>query len=216
MGLENCYLFSRLEADDLARLRQIIRTKHYPEGSTLFYAGEMPGKLRLIESGVVRVSKHDAAGNEIVLADFRADDLVAEMAHFENIPYPATARCETDVVLYEIDFEAFKRRFLNRPELALGVIRSLTGKIKQLENVIRSTLIDDARTRLARYLLENADALAQTTQKQIASKIGLAPETVSRIMQRFKARGWVEKRAGKIVLSDTEALKSVLGESGED
>ena len=213
MGLEHCFLFSRLRNDDLAELRKITRLKSYPKGSILFYAGETPGKLRLIESGTVRVSKHDASGNEIVLADFRANDLVAEMAHFEAIPYPATARCESDVVLYEIDFDAFKNRFLNRPEVALGIIRSLTRKIKQLEEVIRRTLIDDAQTRLARYLLEHADALEQTTQKRIASQIGLTPETVSRILRRFKERGWVEIRARKIVLSDPEGLKSFLDES---
>jgi len=79
--------------------------------------------------------------------------------------------------------------------------------------VIRRTLIDDARTRLARYLLEHADALGQTTQKQIASQIGLAPETVSRILRRFKESGWVEIRARKIMLSDREGLGRVLDET---
>jgi len=213
VGLENSYLFSRLKAEDLAQLRQITQKKRYPAGAILFYAGEQPDRLRLIESGIVTVSKHDAAGNEIVLANFRANELVAEMAHFENIPYPATARCETDVVLYEIDFEAFKSRFLNRPETALGIIRSLTRKIKQLEEVIRRTMIDDAQTRLARYLLEHVDALPHTTQKQIASQIGLTPETVSRIIRRFKDKGWVEVRARRIVLRDAVRMKGLLDET---
>lgn len=213
MGLEHSYLFSRLQQEDLEQLRKITQLKTYPKGAILFYAGERPDKLRLIESGVVRVSKHDAAGNEIVLADFCANDLIAEMAHFEGIPYPASARCETDVTLYEIDFEAFKTRFLNRPDLALGIIRSLTRKIKQLEEVIRRSLIDDAQTRLARYLIEHADALADMTQKQIASQIVLTPETVSRILRRFKEKGWVEVRSRKIVLIDREGLKSVLDET---
>jgi len=213
MGLEHCYLFNRLEADDLAQLREITQVKSYSEGSTLFYAGERPGKLRLIASGVVQVVKHDTAGNEIVLAHFRADDLVAEAAHFENIPYPATARCVTDVTLYEIDFEAFKSRFLNRPEVALGIIRSLTYKIRQLEAVIRRTSVDDAQTRLARFLLEHADALPMPSQKQIASQISLTPETVSRIVRHFKARGWVEVRARKILIIDPEGLKSLQDET---
>ncbi len=213
MGLEHCYLFSRLQAVDLAALRKITRVKSYPKDTILFYAGEQPDKLRMIESGVVRVSKHDASGNEIVLGDFRANDLVAEMAHFEEIPYPATARCESDVVLYEIDFEAFKSRFLNRPELALGIIRSLTRKIKQLEEVIRRTLIDDAQTRLARYLFEHADVLGHTTQKQIASHIGLTPETVSRVIRQFKEKGWVEVRSRKIVLIGREELERFLSET---
>jgi len=213
MRLEQCYLFNRLEEDDLSQLREITQVKSYPQGTILFYAGERPGKLRLIESGVVQVVKHDTAGNEIILADFRANDLVAEMAHFEGIPYPATARCETDVTLYEIDFEAFKSRFLSRPDVALGIIRSLTHKIKQLEAVIRRTSVDDAQTRLARYLLEYTAVLPATTQKQIASQIGLTPETVSRIVRRFKERGWVEVHARKIVIVDAKGLRSLLDEA---
>ncbi len=213
MALEHCYLFSRLRADDLAQLQKIAHLKSYAAGSILFYAGETPDKLRLIESGTVRILKHDAAGNEIVLADFGTNELVAEMAHFEQIPYPATARCETDVTLYEIDFEAFKSRFLNRPEIALGIIRSLTRKIKQLEAVIKRTSVDDARTRLARYLLENTAMLPKTTQRAIAQQLGLTPETVSRILRGFKESGWVEIRARKIVLTNPEGLKSVAGEA---
>lgn len=213
MGLEQCYLFSQLQESDLAELRKITKTKSYPKGAVLFYAGQKPDKLRLIESGTVRILKHDSSGNETVIADFHANDLVAEMVHFEEIPYPATARCESDTVVHEIDFDTFKRRFLQRPELALGIIRSLTRKIKQLETVIRRTMIDDAQTRLARYLLAHADRLAQTTQKEIASQIGLAPETVSRVIRRFKDNGWVEVRARKIALTDTAGLKKLADET---
>lgn len=210
MGMEQCYLFSRLQADDLTQLQEITAQKSYPAGTILFYAGETPGKLRLIKSGTVQIVKHDNAGNEIVLSDFHANDLIAEMAHFEGIPYPATARCKSEVELYEIDFDDFKNRFLGRPELALGLIRSLTRKIKQLEGVIRRSLIDDAQTRLLRYLLEHADVLAQMTQRQIASQVVLTPETVSRILRRFKEKGWVEVRSRKLVLRDREALRRLL------
>jgi len=212
MGIEECYLFAQIQGEDLAALERITLLREYPAGTVLFYAGETPQKLLLIHRGKVRVIKHDSVGNEIVLADFKANELVAEMAHFEGIVYPATARCETDVVVYEIDFKAFKTGLLNRPELALQIIRSLTQKIKQLESVISQTLIDDARTRLARYLLKNIDTLADTTQKQIAARIMLTPETVSRILRQFKDEGWVEVRSRKIVVTDPEGLGKVLDE----
>lgn len=212
MGIEECYLFGQMQGEDLAALERITLLREYPAGTVLFYAGEMPQKLLLIHRGKVRVIKHDSVGNEIVLADFKANELVAEMAHFEGIVYPATARCETDVVVYEIDFEAFKTGLLNRPELALQIIRSLTQKIKQLESVISQTLIDDARTCLARYLLKNIDTLVDTTQKQIAARIMLTPETVSRILRQFKDEGWVEVRSRKIVVTDPEGLGKVLDE----
>lgn len=213
MGLETCYLFSRLDNDDLAQLSTISMRRSYTQGSILFYAGDKPKTLRLIETGTVRIFKHDAAGNEIVLTDFGANDLIAEMAHFEAIPYPATARCESDVTVYEIDFEAFKQGFLNRSEISLGIIRSLTRKIKQLEEVIRRALIDDAQTRLARYLIEHSPELSRLTQKEIASRIALTPETVSRVLRRFKENGWVAVERKRIVLKEQGALKALMEET---
>lgn len=214
MGLETCYLFSRLDNDDLSQLSTISMRRSYARGSVLFYAGEHPKTLRMIESGTVRIFKHDAAGNEIVLTDFGSNDLIAEMAHFEAIPYPATARCESDVTVYEIDFEAFKQGFLSRSEISLGIIRSLTRKIKQLEEVIRRTLIDDAQTRLARYLIEHSSELSRLTQKEIASHIALTPETVSRILRRFKENGWVGVERKRIILKEREPLTSLMAENG--
>jgi CRP/FNR family transcriptional regulator, dissimilatory nitrate respiration regulator len=210
LSLEQCYLFNRLDTDALAQLQAITVETHYPKGSTLFYAGEMPRRLLLVHSGSVQVSKHDASGNEIVLTRFHANDLVAEMAHFEAIPYPATARCIDDVTLYEIDFSAFKAHFLANPELSLNIIRSLTRKIKQLESVIHRGLVDDARTRLARYLLEHRTALDKVTQREMARQIFLTPETVSRLIRTFKAEGWVDVRAREVIVTDAEGLASVL------
>ena len=211
MGFKTYYLFHHLHDEDLKALHAISMRRTYVKGTILFYAGETPTTLRLIQSGTVRILKHDAMGNEIIVKDFSQNDMIAEMAHFEDIPYPATARCESDVIVYEIDFESFKERFLNRSEIALGIIHSLSRKIKHLEGVIQRTLIDDAPTRLARFLIEHTDELNLLTQKEIAAHILLAPETVSRILRRFKENRWIEVKAGKIILKNLEALKSAAG-----
>lgn len=210
MGLEKSYLFSRLTPDELSLLKSVTKEKSYRARSILFYAGEMPKTLHIVQEGRVKIYKHDEKGNEIHLAYFNPDDMIAEMAHFEGIPYPATARCESDVRVYEIDFEAFRAQVLSNPGLSFQIIRSLTRKIKQLETLIQGSLVDDAPTRLARFLVENHTKLDSFTQRKISEILMLAPETVSRALRHFKTDGWVEVRQKKLAILDLNALKTFL------
>lgn len=210
MPLSTSYFFHQLSPEELAFLQSITKTKRYPEGEILFYAGESPRVLHILEEGIVKIYKHDSAANEVHLAYFHPSEMIAEMAHFEAIPYPATARCETDVQVHEIHFETFKGYLSENPKLAFHIIRSLTQKIKQLESIVQRSLIDDAPTRLARFLLEHDQSLSTITQRKIANYLVLTPETVSRIIRRFKAEGWVEVVDKKLTLLDPESVRNFL------
>lgn len=212
MGLEQNYFFSRLSPETLAFLQTITHIRHYSKGNILFYAGDFPKLLHVIDSGIVKIFKHDPNGNEVHITFFHPTDMIAEMAHFESIPYPATARCESDVRVFEIQFDAFKSHFMEDSYLAFQIIRSLTGKIKQLEGMIHRSLIDDAQTRLARFLLDNESTLPSLTQRQIAELLTVTPETISRILRRFKSNNWIRIDNKKLYLSDPKGLSRLLSE----
>ena len=86
---------------------------------------------------ITEVFKHDTEGNELILGTFHPQELIAEMALFESLPYPATARCMSEVLLFEVDFELLKEYLFKHPQLILPMIHSLTKKIKRLESVLR-------------------------------------------------------------------------------
>jgi CRP/FNR family transcriptional regulator, dissimilatory nitrate respiration regulator len=210
MGLEKSYLFNQLSSSELAYLHSITKTHTYPKGSILFYAGEMPKDLHVLDEGIVQILKHDPNGNEIHIAYFHPSDMIAEMAHFESIPYPATARCESDIRVFEINFEAFKSYLLDNPKLSFAIIRSLTRKIKQLESIVHRSLVDDAQTRLVRFIIDHEKTLSMFTQRKISELVSLTPETVSRIIRRFKEKGWVEVKQKKLYALNLNALGALL------
>jgi CRP/FNR family transcriptional regulator, dissimilatory nitrate respiration regulator len=210
MGLEKSYLFNQLSLSELAYVRTITQTRTYPQGSILFYAGEKPTVLHVLDEGIIKIYKHDPNGNEMHLAFFHPSDMIAEMAHFESIPYPATARCESDVQIFEINFEAFKSYLLDNPKLTFAIVRSLTRKIKQLESIVQRSLVDDAQTRLARFIVEYEKSLFTFTQRKIAEFLMLTPETVSRIIRQFKEKGWVEVKQKKLYPLNLNGLQKFL------
>ncbi|MBD3788847.1 MAG: Crp/Fnr family transcriptional regulator [Campylobacterales bacterium] len=208
MNLRDIDLFSEFESEELEFLATITKTRKYSQGNIVFYAGEIPKSLLVLSKGSIEVYKHDNGGNEILMGTFHPHELVAEMALFESIPYPATARCLSDVTLFEIDFDAFLEHLLKNPKLILPIIHSLTRKIKQLEGVLRYALIDDAPRRLARFLVDHENSVMQMTQRSISQHLRLAPESTSRILRTFKQKGWVEIRQKKLYLIDARALSA--------
>jgi CRP/FNR family transcriptional regulator len=210
MGLEKSYLFNQLSSSELVYLHSITQTRTYSKGTILFYAGELPKVLHVLDEGIVQILKHDPNGNEIHIAYFHSSDMIAEMAHFELIPYPATARCESDIRVFEIHFEAFKSYLWDNPKLTFAIIRSLTRKIKQLESIVHRSLVDDAQTRLARFIIEHEKNLPIFTQRKIAELVLLTPETVSRIIRRFKDDGWVEVKQKKLYPLNLNGLQKFL------
>ncbi|MDM5271504.1 Crp/Fnr family transcriptional regulator [Sulfurovum sp. zt1-1] len=208
MEIKDIDLFSTFDQSSLDFLSTITKKRTYQKGNILFYAGEKPRSLLILMQGSVEVYKHDTEGNEIVLGTFYPQELIAEMALFESIPYPATARCLSNVTLFEIEFDTFNKYLYKHSHLILPIIHSLTRKIKHLEGVLRYTLIDDASKRLARFLIDHEHQLLHLTQRNIAQRIKLTPESTSRIIRTFKEKRWVEIRQKKLYLLDVEALKT--------
>jgi CRP/FNR family transcriptional regulator len=204
--LRDIAFFENLSEDDLKKLATISRKRTFSKGEVLFYEKDEARFLTLLTDGVLKVYKTDPKNNEIVLHHFTPGSLVAEMAVFENIPYPASAAFETDGSVIEIDFVKFKKDFMCHPEIAFNFFKSLTQKIKYLEGVIALNIVLDSTARLAKYICENDNALCMK-HTQLAQILHMTPETLSRLFKKFHKLGFIEKDAkGKYKIKDREAL----------
>lgn len=212
MNLKQTGLFASLDNETLGLLKSVARSRIYDAGKILFYAGEQPKQFLILAHGKVEVFKHDKTGNEIIIGEFNAPSLIAEMATLERTTYPATARCNSGVEIYEIDLADLEPYiFQNSSPLARVLINSLTKKIKHLESVLKYATISNASARTASFLLDNEQQLSMLTQRKIASNIMLTPEGLSRILKRFKEQGVVEVKAKKLYIANRAKLLEIMG-----
>ena len=204
--LKSIDFFENLDDKELELLLSIARKRVFSQGEILFYEKEQPRYLTMVLEGIVKVYKIDPKNNEIVLHRFRPKSLVAEMAVFEGIPYPASAAFESDGSVLEIDFEKFQEYFLANKDIALALFRSLTQKIKYLDNVIALNVVLDSTARVAKYICEDDDAF-KMKNNQLAKYLHMTPETLSRILKKFTKLGFVTKENNSYKIVDEEALK---------
>lgn len=194
-----------------AYLKSIAKQRTLRENEILFYAGDEPKNFLLLSSGEIEIYKHDAKGNEIIIGQFQSPSLVAEMATLEQIAYPATARCKSDVEIHEIALESMRTYiYKNSSPLARVLIGSLTKKIQHLESVLKYATISNASTRTASFLIDNEHQLLNLTQRQIASNIMLTAEGLSRILKRFKEDGIVEVKSKKLYIINRNKLLEIV------
>ncbi len=212
MNLKQIGLFASLDNETLGLLRSVARSRTLNLGEILFYAGEEPKQFLILAHGEVEVFKHDKKGNEIIIGEFKAPSLIAEMATLERTTYPATARSNSDVIIYEIDLADLEPYISkNSSPLAQVFINSLTKKIQHLESVLKYATISNASARTASFLIDNEQQLSILTQRKIASNLMLTPEGLSRILKRFKENGLVEVIAKKLYIANRAKLLEIAG-----
>jgi len=203
------YLFKHLDDEQLKKLQEISFIKEFKRGELLFYEGEEPRYLYILLEGTIRVYKTDFKGNEITLHYFHPVNMIAEVANFEDFPYPATAEFETDGKVLAIDYNRFRNEFLRDPEVAFNVIKSLAYKIRILNDIIIQNLMMDAVARVAKFIDEHEDLFRELKHNKVASLLNITPETFSRILKKFKDQGIIEKRDKELIIHKDKLKKYI-------
>ena len=184
--LKNTVLFQNVDEDTIKNIESFTTHHKVVKDNIVFYEGDEPKYLYLLVKGVIKLYKTSSSHKEIVLKYFHENELIGEVANFENIPYPATAKAYSDVEFLKIDFEKLKEVILLNPSLAFNIQTSLIKKIKNLENIISTNLVLDSKERVAKYIHSHSDDFFETKNIEIAEILGVSPETLSRILKFFK------------------------------
>jgi CRP-like cAMP-binding protein len=109
---------------------------------------------------------------------------------------------------------------LDCPQLAVFFLDLLSREIDRLTADMNDLLQKDAEARLASWLLRRigaASAVHQTTgeihlterKRQIATQLGVKPETLSRLLRSLNRRGLVEVYGYRVRVLDAEGLKAL-------
>ncbi|AFL68060.1 Crp/Fnr family transcriptional regulator [Sulfurospirillum barnesii] len=190
--LKNIAIFSKLNDAQFEKLKKISVIKKYNAKEILFYEGDAPVYLYVLLQGTLKVYKTNHKGQQIFLHEFYPGGLVAELANFENIPYPATAEFMSQSEVLRIDYKALEKDFFKNPDISFEIIKSLIAKHKILIDVIQKEVILTADAKVAKFILENSELFDTLKNTQIASLLNLTPETLSRTLSKFKASGLIE------------------------
>jgi CRP/FNR family transcriptional regulator len=223
--LSRCPLFDRLPSAQLAQLATACRSMKRRKDETVVREGDPCDGFFVVTDGLVRVFKIAPDGRERTLHIVRPPHSFAEAALFHTGGYPAFASAMEDSRLILIPREPFLRMLREQPESSVRMFESLSMWMHRLLDQLETETFLNARAKLASYLLrelrrrpaESGVRRIKLSQpkKEIASQLGMAPETFSRAQADLEASGVIRVSARTIEVVDSAALETIILGGGE-
>lgn len=213
-------LFGKLPEDELLGILGNEPPHHYPRGKILFQQGDEADRFFIVLDGWVKLYRQVPSGEEAILHVFTKGDTFAEAALFNGHRYPATAEVVSDARLLSINCNYFEKHLRESPRVAMNMMASTAMHLKHLVHEIEQIKGRTSPQRLAFFLLEmcpeNSMSAVVTLPYEkalVAARLGIQPESLSRILNRLRAHG-VNSVKNQIIISDVNALRALA--AGEE
>jgi CRP/FNR family transcriptional regulator/CRP/FNR family cyclic AMP-dependent transcriptional regulator len=202
----------------LGSLLALTRRRRYGRGDVLFHQGDPGHGLHLVIAGHLKVVLLRETGEEVVLSILGPGDVAGEMALLDSAPRSATVVALEDVetaTLSRADFLGLLRR---SPETVQGLLAILARTIRRLDTEVGALRFTDLQGRLARKLLDLAQAHGRPvgdateitvalTQEELAGLIGATRQRVNKLLGCFEARGAIARQRRRIRILRPDLLR---------
>ena len=136
-----------------------------------------------------------------------------------NLPHAVDAVAETEVCLRRVSVAEFRRSLSGMPMPAQAVLHDVAMAHRQQTELAVSRLAKDAEARCAEWLLRHAQTgdkgvmavQLQQRKRSIAAQLGIAPETLSRVLRHLRERSLISGSGRTLNLVDPKGLRALAG-----
>lgn len=212
--LDGLDVFQELPAEARAALVARSRVATYPKGAVLAHAGDPIRSVIVVLHGRIKTYRSDAEGEEYLLDVLHDGEAIWHAIFRDDHVYHCSVAALGQVSVCLVPREEFLGLLEEHPTMAMGLILTIGGKLAEAEDRIMTLGIRDPRRRLAAYLMDRDRRCIgpdiSLRLDDIASSVGLRPETVSRTITAFEREGLVRRTGrGRLQVADRERLGQV-------
>lgn len=137
-------------------------------------------------------------GRQACVADYVADD-ASELISFSA--------------------DAVRRWFATLPEAARALLLDMASVHRKQAEAMLGLMVMDAEARCAQWLLQHAEPLdhgqvavpMRERKRAIAARLGIAPETLSRVLRHLRELGFISQTGSVMHLTDPGGLQRLAG-----
>lgn len=209
-------VFSGLKPEALDVLMAQSRVINLRPGSMLFRQGEPATSFFIIVEGWIKLYRITPAGDEAVLNVFAKGQSFAEAVTFTSGCYPAMASAVTCTRLILIPADHIVDCIRKMPEIAIAMIASTSQHLHLMISRVEQLTAQSGMQRVADFLIsltpcvKGPCTIALPYDKLlIAGRLGLKPESLSRVFARLRTMG-IDVRASDVVVDDAATLLDLV------
>ena len=216
--LKQVSLFANLADEDIRELMAAAKRRTFRAGEVIFHRDDPGQVLYMIKEGKVKICIISPDGQEISLAVFGKGECFGEFALLDGLPRSADAIAMEKVECYTLQRSDFHNAIMKNPKIAIQVLEALTRRLRNTDNMVEDLIFLDVYGRVAKKLLELADAHGvktddgvridvRLTQQELASMVGASRESVNKVMGYFTEKDFISTDKHRITLRRITDLK---------
>jgi len=222
--LRQADLFNSLSDQVIEQLAAGAQLSSFGRKSEIAGAGTYSPGIRLIRSGLVKLSIYSQQGQEKVIAMLDRGKAFGQAETFSGQPFHYDARSISAVELLTVSRDVVRRVSQTDIHFNRALVECLSHQFDALVRDIKYASGYTVSQRLVSFLLYRAaehsgkKAMVELafTKSALASRLGMSPESFSRTLRYLQDRGLITVRVRRIRINDVEALSDLLTESLRD
>jgi|ERR1043166_27965 CRP/FNR family transcriptional regulator len=207
--LRQCALFAGLPPHELNAIAAVTVSKFLPRGEYLFLENAPVDGFYVVQSGAIKLYRLNLKGHEQVFRVFRPVESFGEEMIVSEAGYPADASATEDSQVLLVQRNEFLVLLKTQRELSFRLLRSAGQRVCSLMGLVDDLTLKDATTRLANWLIQHCPdpesykpqrIELQMTKHLLALELGVASETLSRTLNKFRTQRLVHVQGRSLTL----------------
>ena len=212
--LNKVEIFKNLPRETAHVIDKRIRKMNFKKGEQIMSEYEKGEGVFFVQSGVVKLTKQDEKGNEMIVCIKKKGDIFAESCLFnDETNYPATGIMLQAGEIYFLHTEELEQELMASPEMAVHMIRYMSGQLREFTSIMRDIALLDVYAKTIKTIERLAEKFGKSkcnevlielplTVQEFASLIGTSRESVSRVFSKLRKEGLIDIKSKKIIILD--------------
>lgn len=208
-----------IDKHDLKQLENLVQSDHLQRnGDTIARQGDPFDKVYAVKSGMYKSIQVDADGHEHITGFHLPGELIGLDAIYPQA-YGNTTVALTTSALCQFNYVQLTELATQIPALQRQLLRLLSKEISNTNVFITEQTAEQKLTGFIHNLLKRYEArgfsgselVLQMSRQDIANHLGMAAETISRLLKRLQGKGVIAINKREMKILDQGELMRLTG-----
>ena len=213
-------LFREFSPELLLQIAVTTQLRRLAKGEILFHNDDVPKGFFVVVFGQIKEAVRSAHGDEKIIEIVGPNQSFGETAMLLDRPYPFFAESLQDTLLIYIAKGIVSDLLETDVSFAKRMLAGLSMRVHSLVNDIESYTLQTPEQRFIGYLIQNGrqeehgdiylKISLPAAKRAIASRLGMTPETFSRVLGAFVEAGLIDVQGRHLSIPDLNRLKEFV------
>jgi CRP/FNR family transcriptional regulator, cyclic AMP receptor protein len=131
-------IFGLLDDEEREALAQMMGSREFKRGETVFHYGDPGGEIFILRNGRVELFVESTEGTKIVLAENEQGDVIGELSFLDGGPRTATALATEDTCMLVLDRMRLLDFIDQHPHAAMDVLTVIGRRLRATDELLRT------------------------------------------------------------------------------